>query len=326
MLFSLKLNQRPAFARSTNSNILVSTYQLEEPDSRKGSIYLLSNTLDIIHHIDAPAGVFRFDFLKPNVVIAAVTNGSLFTTTFDDSPSTASIHVSDEMLLDVSSPSLTSYVSCTDKAGYAHMIDVDTETVISTWKAHSLPYTDTGCEVWTCSLNDTLLCTGGEDAVLKVWDIRSQTMVQRLNEFNAGVTFSNWKKDNVIQISHTTIIYVSHSKVSFLCAKNSCPQVIITGSYDQHIRLFDMRKSKESLKAIETSGGVWHIEDYQNARKQYRVAACMYGGWTLLDENFDIIKADDKAGQELLYGVTMANENLLIYTTFNDYKVTAVTV
>ncbi|KAK6741623.1 hypothetical protein RB195_009472 [Necator americanus] len=273
MLFSLKLNQRPAFARSTNSNILVSTYQLEEPDSRKGSIYLLSNTLDIIHHIDAPAGVFRFDFLKPNVVIAAVTNGSLFTTTFDDSPSTASIHVSDEMLLDVSSPSLTSYVSCTDKA-------------------------DTGCEVWTCSLNDTLLCTGGEDAVLKVWDIRSQTMVQRLNEFNAGVTFSNWKKDNVI----------------------------ITGSYDQHIRLFDMRKSKESLKAIETSGGVWHIEDYQNARKQYRVAACMYGGWTLLDENFDIIKADDKAGQELLYGVTMANENLLIYTTFNDYKVTAVTV
>ncbi|ETN83820.1 WD domain, G-beta repeat protein [Necator americanus] len=298
MLFSLKLNQRPAFARSTNSNILVSTYQLEEPDSRKGSIYLLSNTLDIIHHIDAPAGVFRFDFLKPNVVIAAVTNGSLFTTTFDDSPSTASIHVSDEMLLDVSSPSLTSYVSCTDKAGYAHMIDVDTETVISTWKAHSLPYTDTGCEVWTCSLNDTLLCTGGEDGVLKVWDIRSQTMVQRLNEFNAGVTFSNWKKDNVI----------------------------ITGSYDQHIRLFDMRKSKESLKAIETSGGVWHIEDYQNARQQYRVAACMYGGWTLLDENFDIIKADDKAGQELLYGVTMANENLLIYTTFNYYKVTAVTV
>lgn len=52
----------------------------------------------------------------------------------------------------------------------------------------------------------------------------------------------------------------------------------------------------------------------------------MYGGWTLLDENFEIIQADERAGEELLYGVTMASENLLVYTTFNDYKVTAVTV
>ncbi|EYC27920.1 hypothetical protein Y032_0008g254 [Ancylostoma ceylanicum] len=123
-----------------------------------------------------------------------------------------------------------------------------------------------------------------------------------MSDFTAGVTFSSWKKEHVI----------------------------VTGSYDQHIRLFDMRKSKEPLKVNEvslpTSGGVWHIEDCHHSGKQCHIAACMYGGWTLLDEGFDTIQADEKAGQELLYGVTMASENLLVYTTFNDYKVTAVTV
>ncbi|RCN35612.1 WD domain, G-beta repeat protein [Ancylostoma caninum] len=298
MSSSIKLPQRPAFARSTSSIVLVSTYQLEGPDSRVGSLYLLSHNLQIVQCIKAPAGVFRLEFLKPDVIIAAVTDGSLFTTTLDASPSTESIPVAEDILLDVSSPSPSSNVACTDKNGCAHIVDIGTGTVVASWKAHSLPYTGTGCEVWTCSLNDTLLCTGGEDATLKVWDVRTESTVQRMTEFTAGVTFSSWRKEHII----------------------------LTGSYDQHIRLFDMRKSKEPLKINETSGGVWHIEDCHHSGKQCHIAACMYGGWTLLDENFDTIKEEEKAGQELLYGVTMASENLLVYTTFNDYKVTAVTV
>ncbi|KHJ83747.1 WD domain, G-beta repeat protein [Oesophagostomum dentatum] len=153
-------------------------------------------------------------------------------------------------------------------------------------------------KVWTCNLNDALLCTGGEDASLKVWDVRTQSMVQRVTEFSAGVTFSKWQEENII----------------------------LTGSYDQHVRVFDIRKSKEPLKDRETSGGVWYVEQFQHADKQHYIAACMYGGWAILNENLEFIKTDEKAGKELLYGVTMASENLLVYTTFNDYKVTSVTV
>ncbi|CAJ0600365.1 unnamed protein product [Cylicocyclus nassatus] len=295
---SIKLPERPAFARSTKSEVLVSTYQLESAESRVGFIYILSPGLEVLQCIKAPAGVFRFDFLKPKVIIAAVTDGSLFITTYGEKPTSESIPVSENMLLDVSSPSSTRNVACTDKVGNAHIVDVDTGTVVATWIAHSLPYTSEGCEVWTCSLNNVSLCTGGEDATLKVWDTRSKTTVNRVTGFDAGVTFSSWQGENTI----------------------------LTGSYDQHIRLFDLRQTKEPLQIKETAGGVWHIEDVQAHGNPCHVAACMYGGWAILDEKYNITQSDEKAGKELLYGVTMASENLLVYTTFNDYKVTASTI
>ncbi|KAK5969785.1 WD domain G-beta repeat protein [Trichostrongylus colubriformis] len=293
MSCSIKLPQRPAFARSTPSKLLVSTYQLTSPDSRVGSLYILSHSLDIVHCITAPAGVFRFDFLAPNVIIAAVTSGSLWITSITDSPSNSAINVAEDLLLDVSAPSLSNHVCCTDKMGSAYIVDVAASTVIANWRAHSLPYTDTGCEVWTCAQHENLVCTGGEDATLKVWDTRSQSAVQTFKQFEAGVTFSEWQEDNLL----------------------------LTGSYDQHIRLFDMRNNREALKTAEMNGGVWHIENCERAGMRCYLASCMYGGWALTDENFDVIRSDKNAGEQLTYGVTVLNENSLAYTTFNDFKV-----
>ncbi|KAK6044423.1 WD domain, G-beta repeat protein [Cooperia oncophora] len=148
------------------------------------------------------------------------------TNAFQDSPSSSSLPVAEDILLDVSSPSPSNHVSCTDKMGFAYVVDLGTGIVIASWKAHSLPYTDTGCEVWTCAQKDTTVCTGGEDATLKVWDARSHSVVQRFSEFEAGVTFSDWQDDNLI----------------------------LTGSYDQHIRLFDMRNRRGSDQNYEGEG------------------------------------------------------------------------
>ncbi|CAJ0593097.1 unnamed protein product [Cylicocyclus nassatus] len=62
---------------------------------------------------------------------------------------------------------------------------------------------------------------------------------------------------------------------------------ILTGSYDQHIHLFDLRQTKEPLRIEETAGGVWYIEDVQTHENRH-VAACMYGGWAILDEKYNI--------------------------------------
>uniref|UniRef100_A0A7I4YBB7 methylated diphthine methylhydrolase n=1 Tax=Haemonchus contortus TaxID=6289 RepID=A0A7I4YBB7_HAECO len=248
-----------------------------DSDSRIGSLYVLSHNLGIVRCIKAPGGVFRFDFLKPHVVIAAITDGSLFTASISDSPSDSSISVAEDILLDVSSSPSSDRVSCTDKSGCAYIVDLTASTVI----------------VWTCAQRDHLVCTGGEDAALKVWDARSQSIAQRFNEFEAGVTFSEWQEDNLI----------------------------LTGSYDQHIRLFDMRNNREAIKTVETRGGVWHIENCQRAGVEHYLAACMYGGWVLFDQNLDIVKCDKDAGEHLLYGVTLLNENTIAYTTFNDFMV-----
>ncbi|VDO99691.1 unnamed protein product [Heligmosomoides polygyrus] len=194
---SVKLPQRPAFVRSNASDVFVSTYQLDGSGSRVGSIYILSHGLDVARCIPAPAGVFRFEFLDPHMIIAAVTDGSLFTSSTTDPASSASFHVTDNVLLDVSSCSEAKFVSCTDDSGSVHIVDVAQRAVISSWKAHVLPYTNAGCEVWTCAIKGNMLCSGGEDARLKLWDIRCRSDVGCCTRFEAGVTFCSWQDENV---------------------------------------------------------------------------------------------------------------------------------
>lgn len=220
---SVKLPQRPAFVRSNASDVFVSTYQLDGSGSRVGSIYILSHGLDVARCIPAPAGVFRFEFLDPHMIIAAVTDGSLFTSSTTDPASSASFHVTDNVLLDVSSCSEAKFVSCTDDSGSVHIVDVAQRAVISSWKAHVLPYTNAGCEVWTCAIKGNMLCSGGEDARLKLWDIRCRSDVGCCTRFEAGVTFCSWQDENLV----------------------------LTGSYDQHIRLLDVRRLKEPCKNVE---------------------------------------------------------------------------
>ncbi|KAK6044375.1 hypothetical protein COOONC_18120 [Cooperia oncophora] len=245
MTCSIKLPQRPAFARSTASQLLVSTYQLEGSDSRVGSLYILTHSLDIVRCITAPAGVFRFDFVEPHVIIAAVTDGSLFTAS-----------ITEDILLDVSSPSPSNHVSCTDKMGFAYVVDLGTGIVIASWKAHSLPYTDTGCEVWTCAQKDTTVCTGGEDATLKVWDARSHSVVQRFSEFEAGVTFSDWQK-----------------------------YLILTGSYDQQYVCSTCVIDGKRSKLRRADGGVWKSKTVSAGTTSSHARSCNVRCWALyIDE------------------------------------------
>ncbi|KAJ1345881.1 hypothetical protein KIN20_000510 [Parelaphostrongylus tenuis] len=300
---SIKLPQKPAFVRSTQSNVLVSTYQLEANRSRTGSLYILSHNLDIIRCIDAPAGVFRFELIDSSqVVIAAVTDGSLFVTKFnEDQPSSYSLAIAEDLLLDVSASSLSNNdIICTDSTGFVHLVDLAAERKVSSFRAHSLPYSGVGCEVWTCALSGNLMCTGGDDGILKIWDIRDHMIVQQYSEFSAGVTFSDWEEDHLI----------------------------LTGSYDQHIRLFDMRSRRGPVQVSETAGGVWHIENCErtHAQVQCYLAACMYGGWALFDKNLKLSLANMMAGGQLLYGVTMLSDNSIVYTSFNDCVVTVATL
>ncbi|WKX98194.1 hypothetical protein Q1695_013682 [Nippostrongylus brasiliensis] len=291
---SITLPQRPAFIRSALSSVVASTYQLEDSGERKGSIYILSHNLEIGQCIRTPAGVFRFDFLEPSIIIAAVADGSLFTTSINETECSDTISVCEDVLLDVATVPESNVVSCTDKSGRVHLVDVVPGKVVTSWDAHVLPYTNSGCEVWTCAMRENLLCTGGEDGILKIWDLRSHSFVQQCRRFDAGVTFTSW-----IQ---------SHS--------------ILTGSYDQHIRLFDVRNTKEPLIYVKTNGGVWHVENCEYGGTQHYLASCMYGGWALLDGDFKTIKSDETAGEQLLYGATKINDQYLMYVTFNDFTVT----
>uniref|UniRef100_A0A1I7XSP6 methylated diphthine methylhydrolase n=1 Tax=Heterorhabditis bacteriophora TaxID=37862 RepID=A0A1I7XSP6_HETBA len=302
MTSSVTLSQRPAFILSNIEHLVVSTYQLNSPDIRSGAIYILSKDLQTLNVIPTTAGVFRFKWFGIDQVICALSDGSICIIPLNGKSFDCSLPVSRNMLLDVSH--FDHHAVTTDNTGYLYFVDLETSSTIGSWIAHSLPYTNTGCEVWTCAIKtcSTVACTGGEDAALRLWDIRTQSSVSQYKLYDAGVTFSDWEDENTI----------------------------ISGSYDQKIRLHDIRNMKVLLKEVEinvevlkTSGGVWNVEKTVFNNRSLYLAACMYGGWKLFNNEFNLLAENTGAGAELLYGASLLSVKSLAYTTFNDYKVTA---
>ncbi|CAI2348866.1 unnamed protein product [Caenorhabditis sp. 36 PRJEB53466] len=299
---SLKLSSRPAFARripsEDSSRACVSTYLLDpSSDSRSGSLCIVkiheSGGLQLENEISTSAGVFRFDFRNPSTVVAALTDGSLVVQKIEDAISSETTPVSSDMLLDLglsdSSLSITS-----DNKGNAYIVDLNTSLIVSTWFAHSLPYVPgEGCEVWSCAITGDAqtVVTGGEDGSMKLWDARTRTSIGQSKAFGAGVVFVDFPSDS---------------------------NQILTGSYDEHVRIFDRRNLKEATAEKKLTGGVWNIEQ---TGSQFCVA-CMYGGYALLDSNtLEIVHQNRDSGANLLYGATKMSERSVLFCTFNDYLI-----
>jgi len=155
-------------------------------------------------------------------------------------------------------------------------IDVDTNSNSSAleieethrWNAHEL----FGCpaEVWTvcfasnCHYNtyaDTVI-SGGDDCKMKLWDVRlcgisNPKPVTVKTGFEAGVTAVTYHP--------------------------SLEHIFAVGSYDEEVRIYDMRKlSGEPLGKVNVGGGVWRIKWHPKDASRMLVAS-MHGGCRLVD-------------------------------------------
>ena len=141
------------------------------------------------------------------------------------------------------------------------------------WDAHKL----FGCaaEVWTvCFASNQLYSTyantvisGGDDCKMKLWDLRTCSAVTNCSkpvhcigdeEFSAGVTAVTY---------HPTLEHI-----------------FCSGSYDESIRLWDMRKlkSSEPVGRVAVGGGVWRIKWHPTKKGKILIAA-MHGGCRIID-------------------------------------------
>ncbi|TDL28441.1 WD40 repeat-like protein [Rickenella mellea] len=123
------------------------------------------------------------------------------------------------------------------------------------WCAHDF-------ECWVSAWNywDTnVVFSGGDDLKLKAWDIR-QDFTQPLftnSRFEAGVT--------TIQ-SHP---HIEH--------------VIAVGSYNNSVRLFDLRKPLVPIVDMDVGGGCWRVKWHPDiSRKSDLLVACMHDGFKVL--------------------------------------------
>ncbi|KAL4243426.1 Diphthine methyltransferase [Abortiporus biennis] len=185
-------------------------------------------------------------------------------------------------------------------------------SISSQWEAHEF-------EPWIAAWNywDTnVIYSGGDDLKLKGWDIRSgfsqPTFVNK--RFDAGVT--------TIQ-SHP---YVEH--------------IIAVGSYDNSVRLFDMRKPLVPLVQADVGGGAWRVKWHPSSRRRKDLlVACMHDGFKVVRFNalgdpvvgggvggkeWDIVKRFDKH-ESLAYGVDWSfreqakDESLIASCSFYDH-------
>jgi len=186
------------------------------------------------------------------------------------------------------------------------------------WLAHSLPYLSKekhGCEVFACCWTDenaNCIASGSEDNLVKLWDVRCHTAspVAQNQSHGAGVTFLGPSSE-------------SHDRILF------------SGSYDENLRILDTRNMISPLQELQLNGGVWNVEQHSlGIGRKYLIAACMYGGWSLLSYNvssspvsLEVSLCYDEQGPGLTYGVTAivdkANDDsqplIVASSTFNDH-------
>lgn len=65
----------------------------------------------------------------------------------------------------------SSRLLASDSKGKISLLDMETSEITKQWKAH-------GFEAWTCAFNrfdDNIVFSGGDDSVLNVWDLRSDS-------------------------------------------------------------------------------------------------------------------------------------------------------
>ncbi|KAL3623938.1 hypothetical protein CASFOL_032754 [Castilleja foliolosa] len=147
------------------------------------------------------------------------------------------------------------------------------------WKAHDF-------ELWAASFDiqqPMLVYTGSDDCKFSCWDLRDDP--------SNNSVFQNTK---------------AH-KMGICCIAKSPfdPNTLLTGSYDEYLRVWDVRSSSKpvSESSICLGGGVWRIKHHPTVQGLV-LTACMHNGFSIVrfeGDRVEVVETYDKH-DSLAYG------------------------
>ncbi|KAJ3301987.1 hypothetical protein HDV03_005520 [Kappamyces sp. JEL0829] len=147
---------------------------------------------------------------------------------------------------------------------------------VSEWHAHDF-------EAWIACWDPAdphRLYSGGDDCKLKVWDTRTAGSVLVNKMHDAGVTTISRRPGD--------------------------DYTIATGSYDEQVRLWDVRSLRTPHSALSTGGGVWRIRWAPKSDDNRLLVASMYNGFHILrahpDQSLEMVQAYQAPHASIAYG------------------------
>jgi WD40 repeat protein len=279
--------------------VFVGMYNYDESSSVRGGGYLLLDRDGdiVVTELNENFGCLDAVWRSDNLVATACSDGYIRTIdsangaiveTIGLTESPGSAERTDNILMALSDNG--THIAAISAKGQLVILDGSHgEAVMDIPAAH-----DPVIESWTCALGPkecNLVASGADDCCLKLWDVRSGTNVMTNKRSH--------------QTGVTTVRFMSETE-------------LISGSYDERIRRFDIRNIIQPVTEEKSIGGVWRLKPCDDL---LFVAACYGGCQVVALDTFKPVCEPHLEHKSMAYGISPINSSRAMSCSFYDHLI-----
>lgn len=274
-----KANRPPCCVRVTANNVVLGTYALED-GKRVGSVdmyKLVNNELKFCLLRETPAVLdLKVSPIESTMLVLCHSTGDIILWRVCDTLEKIATHkLCDDIITSISFKHDGRHVLATFSSGASVIVNIMSGSQEQLTERHEL-------ECWTGAFGSApnyehIVFTGGDDSKLIAHDLRTAEKVWAASRHHdAGVT----------------LILPAHPDWS------SEPHKLMTGSYDDCVRILDIRNTAKEIYKSNLGGGVWRLQPGSKGI----LACCMYDGARILDSEAKVHRYFKGHHESICYG------------------------